>query len=86
MAMALTWRPSRWHLGIEAMGRSGLLYVVMPSQATESSPPVYFASSRASMGDEPRYLGRFPLHDAGLKAARLACQRREDSMRLPRRA
>ena len=62
------------------MGPSGLLYVVMPSHPSESSPAAYFASSRASMSDEPRYLGRFPLHAAGLEAARLACQKREDAI------
>jgi hypothetical protein len=79
MATELTWSPCRWGKGVDALGETGLLYIVMSFPATRASPGWYLASHRISLSHPPHYLGRFPFSSGGMTAAQAACQARDNS-------
>jgi hypothetical protein len=79
MATELVWSPCRWGKGVDALGETGLLYIVMSFPATLASPGWYLASHRVSFCHDPHYLGRFPFSPEGMEAAQAACQTLDDS-------
>jgi len=81
MKTELAWSPCRWGKGVEALGETGLLYIVMAFPATTASPGCYFASHRLSFCHDPKYLGEFSFSPEGMMAAQTACQHRDDSSR-----
>jgi hypothetical protein len=73
MENVLLWKPSKWGVGLDAMGASGLYYMIISSKGVDDAS-AYFATARVNMAVEPRYLGCFPCDSAGLDAAQAACQ------------
>lgn len=81
MVSNLSWNPSRHVAGVEAVGKSGRIYIVMAMPDASATAEVHVASARVNWDQEPHYLGPFGSYrGGGLEAAQRVCQAYENSI------